>query len=764
MSRHLPRRRLPRDWSGVVLAGLFATSFVSGVIGFGSHYCEVTWTSFLNADVIYRSIQLFFLEFKMPPDAGCTRADPGPFLQVARFGAFFTTIWAIISAFFPAVSRNIRRLLRVRGTSCAVILGYGPVGQAMGAALWQRDCGIRRVTAVHPAVTPELSARARADGVLLIEGDPSDPLILKRVYVQKAERIYISDPDDLRAIDTAVAVRQHFPNPEMDIRVVLNDSTLGSQIAEAASAGFLGAPNVRWFSVADETARLLIADARFDRFALESGSSRMHLVIVGCGSQGEAVAVEALLTSWRTGLGPPKITFLDRDVASIEARMRRRMPAWFGHPEAAALYPAVRPDLEFLDCDAETVDFARDACFDGLRERVSGWVFATGDDALNLRASIVLHRAIMARQIDPAPVYIRILTGHLEDAPDLSANPLGLADIFGSTDNAIARSPILAEDPDAVPRTLHAAYRTAEQEMFGRVSEDWASLPETKREANRALFRHAVMKIEDFGAVAAMRHDGVPVTHPSIAGTLRRVDESLAYDRIDRGLDVAAWLKEGATLGEGDAATAILIRDAAICEHNRWTMERALSQFVPTTRPDRALRDDARRRHNNMHDWFDLGDSEIRRYDVVMLRALLSQRIEPKQVPHKKVRARELFLAIDGGEGRCSAHVLESGDAPAGDVSELHVHVNARAEPRKPEDLLSSVMTCLSPHIDQRRRQPPARIRFDFPSQPGERVLTLANLVADELRRNSPTRHGSMRSGTGGRLEARWLGSSGTVT
>ena len=576
------------------------------------------------------------------------------------------------------------------------------------------------------------------DGVLLIEGDPSDPLLLDRVYAGRAERIYVSDPDDLRAIDTAVAVRQTFPNPKRDIRVVLNDSAVASQIAEATVAGFLGAPNLRWFSVADETARLLIADARFDRYALESGAEQMHLAIVGSGSQGEAIAVEALLTAWRIELGPPKITFLDRDPAAIEARMRRRMPAWFLQPEGGALYPAARPEIKFLSCNADTLDFARDPLLDGLRSRVSGWVFATEEDALNLRASLGLHRAIAARHIDPAPIFVRIPTGHVEESPDLSANPLCLTHTFGALDSVVARSPLLAQDPDRVPKTLHAEFaRTAVEMGLAQKVENWASLPETKRDANRALFRHALMKIEDFGAVAVLGRDGLPITHPSHAEMLRRVDESLTYDRIDCGPDVHAWLKDGANLAERDLKIAVLIRDAAICEHNRWTTERALSQFVPTLRPDRALRDDVRRFHNDMHDWFELGDAETRRYDLVMLRVLLSQQIEATRVLHKEPRVRTVFLAVDGEAKNCVAHVAGS-DAFGGDVSELRLHLNACTEPEKPVDLVSAVMTCLAPHLDSQKHRQPVRIRFDFTIQPGERVLALANLVADELKRKYP--------------------------
>ncbi len=63
---------------------------------------------------------------------------------------------------------------------------------------------------------------------------------------------------------------------------------------------------------------------------------------------------------------------------------------------------------------------------------------------------------------------------------------------------------------------------------------------------------------------------------------------------------------------------------------------------------------------------------------------------------------------------------------------------NARSESASPADLVPAVMRCLAPHIDRRKQRPPARIRFNFPCQPGERVLALANVVAEDLRGKLP--------------------------
>ncbi|MCY1669025.1 hypothetical protein [Rhizobium sp. SL86] len=733
--------RRPRDWFDIALAVLAVSSFLLGTWGFHGLLDEVdkagdgSWV-----EAAYRSLQLFFMNFEDPREKVEPICLP---LQLARFGAFVTTVWVILKAFFPQVRQTILRLMRRSGTSCALILGYGPVGQAIGAGLRQTDSGIRRITAVERALTPELGARAAMDGVLLLEGDPSDPRLLGHVFARKAERIYVSDSDDLRAIDTAVAVREHAGDAGRDIRVVLNDSAVAGQMAEAAGSGFLGVAGLAWFSLADETARLLMAEARFDRVAVETGAERLHLVILGCGSQGEAIAVETLLTGWRTTLGPPRITFLDRDKAGIEARLRRRMPAWFLKEKGAALPQAARPELDFRACDAETLDFARDACLEGLRDGVTAWVFATGNDALNLRASLSLHRAMAQRRIDPAPIHVRIPSGHAEEAPDLVGQPLAMARTFGAIDAVIARSPLLLPDPDAMPKALHAAYAQASVAMgLAAEPEEWESLSEAKRKANRALFRHAAMKLEDFGAEAQPVLTMPPKADAGLLHRLERVDAALDYARIDRDGDPRGWVAAGKTLADEDAETAIRLRDAAICEHNRWTIERALEQFVPTERPDRALRDDTRRLHNNMHDWYALQQATIRRYDVVMLRGLLSRSGDGSQATARRQRARILFLPVLA-DGRVGApHVSDLGAAEGRDVTELQVHLCLAREPADPDACFAALLSALEREFDPERQIPPRRLRFDFARPPGERTLALANRLATELlkRRGSALR------------------------
>lgn len=721
--------RPPLRWSGRLLAALALVSFTFGIWGFRQHTggAESPWL-----DAAYRSLQLFFMNFEHPQPAP---VKIGFFLQLARFGAFVTTIWAILLALFPQVSKSIRRWLRWRGPSCAVILGYGPVGQAIGTALWQQKYGIKRITAVHSSITPELAARARLDRVLLIEGDPSDPRILDHIFARRAERIYVSDPDDLRAIDSAVAVSQQVRDPAKDIRVVLKDSAVAGKMAEATSGGYMGMPGLSWFSLADETARLLVADRRFDRVAVENGQDRLHLVIIGCGSQGEAIAVETLLTGWRKSLGPPRITFLDKDATLIKARMRRRMPAWFLQPNGAALPEAARPIFDFRTFDAETIDFARDADFDDLRKGATAWVLATGDGALNLRASLSLHQAIGMRQIAPAPIYVRVPSGHDDEAPDLVGQHLAMVHPFGAIKTVIAGSPLLDIDPDDLPRKLHNAYARASVDMgLASELEDWENLPESKRNANRALFRHAAMKLEDFGAEAQPVLRKLPQVDLAVQRRLARVDDALDYAKIDCGSAPEGWFRSSQAREPVDLQTALDLRASALCEHNRWTNERALEQFVPAPTSDGGMRDDVRRLHNNMFDWYDLETAAVRRFDVVLLRALLSEATEdPSAATAKPHRAKVLFLPIlaDGMVGEL--HVSNLGVPETADATEWQLHLCAASEPKNVSALVPLLMDRLAPCLNTERQIPPRRIRFDFLQRPSSRILALANQLATKI-------------------------------
>ena len=318
----------------------------------------------------------------------CQRRSVGSWRSPAHSALLFIAA-AAVTFFIPRTAQWLLIGMQALGRGRrAIVLGYGPVGQCIARELtarprartvekvprfwghilfwllsfrliaaadhwWRRG---RFVTALHKGVTQPLIEVAKRDNILLVEGDPSDPRLHRHVRINRSSCVFAAVGSDMQTLDAAVSARKSLTRNEHPIRAILSDPDLAANLSEAAPLGFLGATDVRGFSLATEAARLLIAEARFDRIAIEKKQSQVHLLIVGCGAQGEAVAMETLLTAWRTRLAAPVVSIIDRNCGLVRERFRRRAPAAFpeGEPE---LPQAARIQINFEYADIESLDF-----------------------------------------------------------------------------------------------------------------------------------------------------------------------------------------------------------------------------------------------------------------------------------------------------------------------------------------------------------------------------------------------------------------------
>jgi len=618
-------------------------------------------------DALYRAAQLFVLEFNRDCDQPLSAADTGLALEVARYAALIFSAATVIAFFAPRVARRFLLRIQILGyRRRAIVLGYGPVGQAIAHELatrvrhrqtakaqpdtlgrrlrrwllglpvvaqldqWWRQG--RFVTAIHNEITPALAERARRDNVVLVEGDPSDPAMHRRVKIGRSSCVFVAAGSDMQTLDAAVSARTSLGGAQHAVRVVLSDPDLAATLPETAPRGFLGATNVQGFSLPSEAARLLIAQARFDRVALEKQQKRVHLVIIGCGAQGESVAVETLLTAWRTGLEAPVVSIFDRNATLVRSRLKRRAPALFPNDNEPELPITARAIINIEAADADTIDFGTDEKLKQILSEhgpATSWVFAAGDDSLNLRAAAALHMAILKRTLPPAPIHVRIWSGHQGDTPVLSTHPIGIARAFGALESTMAATPACDDDPDQIARELHEAYRAQgtrmrlEDPSFVFSDEPWEDLSETKRNANRRLHRHAVMKFEDLGGQWRHRGRMIPAVDAELRDPYVATENIMNYDVMQNGKLPRHWWKPGTAAQDVESTQrASRILAVAVTEHNRWTADRALDGWKMTAKPDPSLRNDERRLHDNMHGWSDL-DAVTRRWDAVLLRTLV---------------------------------------------------------------------------------------------------------------------------------------------
>ncbi len=740
------RAWLRRNW----LFPAFTTILVLGTIGFLAEgknapfvgYWFARWPSGSElANAVYSALRLFVLDFSSPND------QPGLVLQIARFCAALFSGLAALALAVPRVAQWFRIQLQRQSGRRAVVLGYGAVGQAVARELHQKRRGRFAVTAIDGHITPAMEETARRDRIILVAGDPSSPAAFRQVGMKRSAKVFVALANDMEALDAAEAARGHLGLQGTPVSVLLSDPDLVSGFADSSPRGFLGGPGIRGYSLAQEAAQALIADARFDRVALEAGQRRVHLVVLGCGAQGEAVVTETLLTAWRSNLGPPHVTIFDLDIATVEARLRRRSPAFFVPPDAPDALPApARPTFAFHRLDIATTDFATDEAVARLVDEgadVTCWVFAAGRDSLNLRGALSLHTAMLRRHVTAAPIHVRIWNGHAGDTPVLSAPEVGIARAFGSYEGAVATTPACDPDPDAVPEALHAEYVASGKEMsagspdFPFEDSAWRDLPETKRAANRRLHRHAAMKLEDLGAQWRRGAPVIPVVDDALRDRFIGLEGRFDYGAIPADGLPERWWKDrgdGFVPTTDEWARATRLKDVAIAEHNRWTVDRAVDGWRPTVRPDPALRDDERRLHPSMHGW-DTLDPITRRWDAVLLRALVGGGGKGRgAVSAWPAVAMSLALSLGRSQDGAAPKPRLVGAQPAlaeGLVTQIDLSILGSAEPRWAEALADASVRAFEDLLDAKDSLSRlCRLRFVFHAPPSEGVLRVANAVA----------------------------------
>jgi hypothetical protein len=568
-------------------------------------------------ECMYRSLQLFGLNF----DASELDRDRlHPLLHLARFFAPAFLVAAALQLMTGALWRQLIGFYHF-SQERIVILGYGAVGQALARHLRTARPGepARHVTAAV-AAPDELAMRAAArDGVVLVQEDPASEEAFRRLKVDKTTRVLIALEDDMASLDAAEAFKKWRKrvNPgastgKLDVRLFVSDTDVLANLPQASQAGFMCGDGVALASLKADAARALMFRARFDRQALLRKQDRVHVIVAGCGGQGQYILEEVYLQCWRLDLKPPMVTVVDRRAVEIEARIRRRSPGLFlaNLPVKGWIPPSfVACDIDYLDMDVPP---------DGLWERLkiapaTAWIFACAVDEQNVRSGLNLQTQMLRRKTAAAPIYVRVWGGHRGAALSLEGRIVSLCHTFGSMDEALQETSALQENPDGVARDLHKAYlkegkamADASKGAFKFSGRPWEEESEDLHDANRRLYRHGPLKLEDLGlSWRAARWSDFPVL---TAGQSLRIHA--AEDRIDYG----SYDLRGA---DGDPVAARVLQ-SVVLEHDRWMAERAVSGFVPAFG---AKGDKERRVHANMAPTAEIS-VEYRRFDGVLLRVL----------------------------------------------------------------------------------------------------------------------------------------------
>lgn len=595
-------------------------AFIGLVLWFGTRGFMAMGTGFW--DGLYRAVQLFGLNFDFP---GQTTAEDIPLqLHIARLAAPAVLIVAVIKLMADGLTLRLQRHRNTRPFNFPrdLVLGFDSFGQEVGRRLIEKGNAVTWIDRIQGNDEDLRQARDRAErlGGFLIVGDPSDPRNLQAARIGLVRRVFVALPNDLACFDAVEAVRKLLPQHK-PVRMFTANRLITNTLQTAAESGFATGRGVDLFNTKADAVRRLVLTARWDNLALLLGQERVHLVIAGCGWQGEALLEETLLLCLRANLKPPLVTVLDIDAEGVRKRLHRRAPALIdGNLGVRDFLPP-----RFVTADLDQVDFAtldlRETP-DQPKVPVTAWAICAGDDDLNLRAGLLLHTAIQTRRLDGAPIHIRVHSGHGVATHAIGTDGITLSRTFGSLQDGLDQTSALEKDPDAGSKALHHAYVRAEADSPATKDpttapenslSDWEGLSPSMRNSNRRAHRHAPMKLADLGFDwRRAQPSDLPTIAPEDRETYRAAHEALFARSF---LDV-----EDTCSPQG-----IRLFRAMQNEHDRWCIDRALDGWQPGV-----VRDNARLIHPSMVPWKDIGKTQsaedarkTRAYDAVLIRALL---------------------------------------------------------------------------------------------------------------------------------------------
>lgn len=552
----------------LVIAMLGVVAVVIAAFGWVEALAPRRWDDWV--DVAVRSIKALLLS-DIYFDPGQGLAVNGRLEAARTLGLMFSLLAAGRVVLF-ALRRQIARFRLARRQGHDVVIGGGPSAMAYAGAVAGRPTThlVDGADAAH-AVHATLERR----GDLAFQ--------LKAAAAQAARRIVVDEGEDSATWETAQAAARACP--AIDVLAHIADPWLLERLDRADPESGL-----RAFSYAGGAARQVMLAHPPYLLARRLGAPAQHILLVGFGALGQALARDFLTTSVAAAPRDMMVTVIDPDIERLQAEFRARHPGLEAHVDFVWL----RGDIARIDATLAAEIRARSD-----KAEICAVYVAIDDAHLPLSTGAALRE--MAGQMDlfRAPIFLCAVTGAglptvRQGAGLLSAkSPTGLErdDLqaramregmlcelrlvtFGSWAAALDGAGLMEAELDGQARRFHDSYRGLILGLDPAAAtrptiRPWASLPDEYRVSNRRVASHIRAKLDAVGF--------------DLDAWLARAPGGRASQLLPEAADALAELD------------ATEMDRLAELEHRRWMMDRLLNGWRFG-----ASRDDVRKLHPDL--------------------------------------------------------------------------------------------------------------------------------------------------------------------
>lgn len=325
-----------------LLAAAWLALLVLGIWGF------IRQADHLGIDVplldqLYFTLQLAALSYEGPDEAINWQ------LQIARFAAPLLAAGTLLQSASVVFREQFARWRAGLARDHTIVCGLDGVGSRLVEALVADG---RRVVAVESDASSPGIAAARAAGVPVVLGDPTDTAVLRDARVDRATRVVAATPGDGANVAIASALRsvpQRSGRPPLRCSVRLTDGDLAHLLRSTELSGD-DPIRIEFFNVHERAAHSLIAAHPLVSEADAAAGLGAHLLLLGLGQFGGAVLITAAQRWSERGTQALAVTVVDRQAGGRLNGLAM---------QHSALATAIDAETIDLDTEAPTSEASR---------------------------------------------------------------------------------------------------------------------------------------------------------------------------------------------------------------------------------------------------------------------------------------------------------------------------------------------------------------------------------------------------------------------
>ncbi|RLD24128.1 MAG: hypothetical protein DRI54_06490, partial [Bacteroidetes bacterium] len=471
------------EW--VLLISLTVISWVLGFIGFWIYFKEIGEVRTLT-DIAYVTFQLFTFE------SGFIDGHAPVVLDIARFLAPFTLVYAAFTAFMWFINQQYKLLRLKKYKDHTIFLGLGKQGIQLLKNLQNTNEKIVVVT------REELAPTDKPDHIdtIFITANINDIKVLKKIQLEYAKHVMCMADDEKQNLSTGIFISDYsklnLPNNKTKI-YIQTSPLLIEQLQEldfddkASGNHNIFEHKVHFFNIYERAARLLIKKYSPDRFAEFPKDSEVqaHILIAGFDAMGQALLLQAGKMFHFANRDKLKATVIHNNIEEVERFIKS--------------YPGVVDviDLDFI----EQNDINKRNIYEKTGNSEIHMIFiCVADDMVSVNVFNTLSLLILETNL----VFCHEHSGGFSERIDRKN-----IDHFSVYDETLNIDSIVKENIDKQAMIVHQSYMIKENANTDTKIKDlkklthleWNSLTERTKNANRNQADHIDIKLRAFGCV-----------------------------------------------------------------------------------------------------------------------------------------------------------------------------------------------------------------------------------------------------------------------